>query len=109
LYGDPNYYEVYRHDRHGVHAYRGLARLAGLTFGWYGPPYPNPNTRYPVRTVCILKDPVCGKGYTESLTEHALQFTTAAACTLATHCHHLDYVPGGYTKRAAEYLAKYAF
>jgi hypothetical protein len=108
LYGDPNYYEVYRHDRHGVHAYQGLSRLAGLTFGWYGPPYPNPNAGYRIKSVCILKDPVCGKGYTESLAEHALQFGTAATCTI-TSCHHLDYVIDGYTKRGAEFLAKYAF
>jgi len=108
LYGDPNYYKVYRHDRHGVHAYRGLSRLAGLTFGWYGPPYPNPNAGYPIKSACIFKDPVCGKGYTESLAEHALQFGTAATCTINS-CHHLDYVIDGYTKRGAEFLAKYAF
>lgn len=110
LYGDPNYYEVYGHDRHGVHAYQGLSRLAGLTFGWYGPPYPNPNTKYRVNTVCIPKDPVCGKGYTDSLAEHALQFGTAGKCLLFD-CPHLDYhyVINGYTMRGAEFLAKYAF
>ena len=108
LYGDPNYYQVYRHDRHGVHAYQGLSRHAGLTFGWYGPPYPTPNTKYQVRTVCIPKDPVCGKGYTDSLTEHALQFGAAAGCSL-TSCPHVDYVIDGYTLRGAEFLAKYAF
>jgi hypothetical protein len=110
LYGDPNYYEVYRHDRHGVQAYQGLSRLAGLTFGWYGPPYPNPNTPYPVRTVCVNKDPVCGKGYADSLTEHALQFGAAAACKL-TNCPHLDvyYVTDRYTMQGAAFLAKYAF
>jgi hypothetical protein len=108
LYGDPNYYEVYLHNRHGVYASQGLSRLAGLTFGWYGPPYPNPHTKYPEKTVCISKDPVCGKGYTDSLTEHALQFGAAAACLL-TNCPHVDYVIDGYTLRGAEFLAKYAF
>jgi hypothetical protein len=109
LYGDPNYYEVYGHDRHGVHAYQGLSRLAGLTFGWYGPPYPNPNTPYRVKTVCITKDPVCGKGYTDSLTEHALQFGAAGKC-LISDCPHLDrHYDNGYTIRGAEFLAKYAF
>jgi cutinase len=110
LYGDPNYYEVYGRDRHGVHAYQGLSRLAVLTFGWYGPPYPNPNTHYRVKTVCITKDPVCGKGYTDSLIDHTSQFYTAGKC-LFFDCPHLDghYVNKGYTIRGAEFLAKYAF
>ncbi len=110
LYGDPNYYEAYRHDRHGVHAYQGLARLAGLTFGWFGPPYPN--TPYKAQTFCIPNDPVCGKGYTESLTEYLLQFATAAKCLIPKlGCPHLDdhYLNDGYTKRGAEFLAKHAF
>jgi len=109
LYGDPNYYEVYRQDRHGIHAYEGLSRLAGLTFGWYGPPYPNPNTPYPVKTVCISKDPVCGKGYTESATEYALQFGAAVVCRKRTHCPHLNYPADGYTKRGGAFLADNAF
>jgi Cutinase/Fibronectin type III domain len=108
LYGDPNYYEIYQRDRHGVHAYRGLSRLAHLTFGWYGPPYPDPNAGYPVKTACIAKDPVCGKGYMDSFTAHSRQFGAAAFCKI-TNCNHLDYVVDGYTKRGAAFLARYAF
>lgn len=111
LYGDPNWYEAYGHDVFGsVAAYQGLARIAGLTFGWCGPPYPHPNAPYAVQTVCIPKDPVCGKGYVDTIAEHAVQFAAAAACQI-TNCSHLDvyYVTEGYTKRGAAFLAKYAF
>ena len=104
LYGDPNWYEAYGHDV----AYQGLSRIAGLTFGWFGPPYPKPNTRYAVQTVCIPKDPVCGKGFADTIAKHAVQFATAAGC-LITDCPHLDYVPDGYTLRGAEFLAEHAF
>ena len=99
LYGDPNYYQAYGHDVFGsVVAYQGLSRIAGLTYGWYGPPYPAPKTPYEVQTLCLLNDPVCGLGYKDTIAEHAVQFAAAAAC-IVTHCPHLKYPQEGYTKR----------
>jgi hypothetical protein len=108
LYGDPNWYKAYGHDVFGfVAAYQGLSRIAGLTYGWYGPPYPNPNTPYAVQTVCLPKDPVCGRGYIDTVAEHAVQFAAAAVC-VPTHCSHLNYTSGA-TKQGGEFLADHAF
>lgn len=108
LYGDPNWYLVYGRDVFGFKAaYQGLARIAGLTYGWYGPPYPNPHTPYAMRTLCLPKDPVCGRGYADTVAEHSVQFADAALC-IPRHCSHLNYTSAE-TKLGGEFLADHAF
>lgn len=109
LYGDPNWYRAYGHDPHGrVVAYQGLARIAGLTYGWYGPPYPIQNTPYLVQSLCAPNDPVCGEGYKDTIADHSVQFAKAVACAFDTKCTHHSYTSGA-TKQGGEFLANHAF
>lgn len=109
LYGDPIWYRAYDHDPNGgVVAYQGLARIAGLDFGWFGPPYPIQNTPYLVQSLCASNDPVCGEGYKDTIADHRGQFETTVACVSDMTCTHHSYTSGA-TKQGGEFLANHAF
>jgi len=104
-YGDPCWYSPSQ-------GYEGLARkFVGGCADKATYPYPARTTSLRIRSWCLAKDPICGRGY-DSL-QPVKQLLAAKNCTTGNGCSHYDYKNGypssGPTVEGGDFLESHAF